>query len=533
MAALNDIRTVGDRLEMVNPENTKMAMSLCRQSLRVLSWSALCLVMAGTALFYAWPTIYAAIMRWEMQLSPNSRAYKLWKGTPVPIYIEFYFHNWTNPQELGKANPKFTEMGPYRFNEVHKKVNVTWNNENGTVTFELMRWWYFDREKSAGDLTDLVTTLNAVALTAALTVRDWSYFYAKSLSIGMTATKQQIAITKPVGELLFDGYSDTLIDLGRKASFTGVAIPFDKFGWFYGRNGTSDMEGVFNMDTGANGLDTIGTLWNWNYDNITQFYEGSCGEIRGSAGELFPPGQSRDKPVTMYSPDLCRSLSFTYEEDVTVQGIQGYKYVGGPDLVDNGTMDEANECFCSGECVPSGVINVTACRYGAPAFASYPHFYLADSAYTDEVDGMSPVKHRHQFYMVLEPTTGIPLDVAARFQINILLQPVTSVKLFQNVPRVFFPMLWFNHRATMTEELAYELRIFKQLPNIVCYASFCMVSLGLILLCYVAIVCYVERKRTKSLQGASCKERLEELYKETTVPLITMDKVIIKNSTHI
>lgn len=66
------------------------------------------------------------------------------------------------------------------------------------------------------------------------------------------------------------------------------------------------MEGVFNMDTGANGLDNIGRLWNWNYDSVTQFYEDGCGEIRGSAGELFPPGQTRDEPVTMYSPDLCR-----------------------------------------------------------------------------------------------------------------------------------------------------------------------------------------------------------------------------------
>lgn len=66
------------------------------------------------------------------------------------------------------------------------------------------------------------------------------------------------------------------------------------------------MEGVFNMDTGANGLDTLGRLWNWNHNNVSQFYDTPCGEIRGSAGEMFPPDQTRDKPVTMYSPDLCR-----------------------------------------------------------------------------------------------------------------------------------------------------------------------------------------------------------------------------------
>lgn len=49
------------------------------------------------------------------------------------------------------------------FSEVDEKVNLMWN-DNATVTYEKMRRWYFDRENSAGDLTDLVTTLNAVAL---------------------------------------------------------------------------------------------------------------------------------------------------------------------------------------------------------------------------------------------------------------------------------------------------------------------------------------------------------------------------------
>lgn len=72
-------------------------------------------------------------------------------------------------------------------------------------------------------------------------------------------------------------------------------------------------------------------------------------------------------------------------------------------MLDNGTLYPEAACFCNGGCVPAGVSNLTVCRYGAPAFASFPHFYLADSFFTDNVRGMRPDKEKHQFYLTLEP----------------------------------------------------------------------------------------------------------------------------------
>lgn len=71
-------------------------------------------------------------------------------------------------------------------------------------------------------------------------------------------------------------------------------------------------------------------------------------------------------------------------------------------LILSGTKYKENECFCNGECVPSGVINVTACRLGAPVFMSFPHFFNADPYYQDQIEGMSPNKEKHQFSMTLE-----------------------------------------------------------------------------------------------------------------------------------
>lgn len=68
------------------------------------------------------------------------------------------------------------------------------------------------------------------------------------------------------------------------------------------------------------------------------------------------------------------------------------------------------------------------CRFGAPIFASFPHFYLADPAYANDLIGIKPNQSLHEFSLSLEPTTGIPLDVAAKIQINTMIQPISGFK---------------------------------------------------------------------------------------------------------
>lgn len=39
-------------------------------------------------------------------------------------------------------------------------------------------------------------------------------------------------------------------------------------------------------------------------------------------------------------------------------------------------------------------------------------------------------------------TLGIPLDVAARLQLNLLVRPSESINLYKDVPEVYFPVMW-------------------------------------------------------------------------------------------
>ena len=67
-----------------------------------------------------------------------------------------------------------------------------------------------------------------------------------------------------------------------------------------------DYDGHFNMNTGALDIGHLGDLDMWNYRNLTPFYDGPCGQLRGSAGELWPPGRSTSDSVSLFAPDLCR-----------------------------------------------------------------------------------------------------------------------------------------------------------------------------------------------------------------------------------
>lgn len=47
----------------------------------------------------------------------------------------------------------------------------------------------------------------------------------------------------------------------------------------------------------------------------------------------------------------------------------------------------------------------------------------------------------NQIFVLLQ-TLGIPLDVAARLQLNLLVRPSESINLYKDVPEVYFPVMW-------------------------------------------------------------------------------------------
>ncbi|XP_070149946.1 protein croquemort [Polyergus mexicanus] len=538
------------------------------------------LVALGISLCFLWPIFFHYIIQKGLFLSPTSNTFEIWNDTSKlpPLLFKVYLFNWTNPEQLGIKKPHFDQLGPYCFREVRQKDNVIFHHENQTVSYVQRRLWYFDAEHTNGSLNDIVSQLDVVALSAAHKIRYWEYEWQKTLSILLSVRK--LYTRRTVNELLFSGYSDDILTMGSSMANDPEIPMFDRFGWFYMRNGSTMFDGHLNMETGENDISRLGILRKWNYKDTTKHNKSPCNIIEGSAGEFWPPKRTKDD-ITLFSVDMCRPLFYEYEKTTSHFGIEGYRYTIDKKTLGNSTKrryphdqakffepttttenffeseqitissntesmesifnnhssedtDEYSDndpdvinignCYCNGECTPSGLLNITSCRYGAPVFMSLPHFYKADPAVLDAVEGLRPNANDHSFSITLEPTTGIPLEVSAALQANIYLYSSEVVSLYNNIPNIYMPMIWFTLKAEITDEMASNLRILLAFPTVMLCSGIVMTIIGLCLIAAVALLFLAKKQRmvTAPTDG-TIEKMIDNPEKKTEV--VYMDKM--------
>ncbi|XP_028159775.1 protein peste-like [Ostrinia furnacalis] len=422
------------------------------------------LAIAALGAALAWTAIFDSVLASQLALSPGSRSYRDWVAPSMPLYFEVYLYNWTNAENFPLEKPNLVQLGPYRFREYRRHVNITWHPHNGSVSYRNLKSWHFD-PTSNGTLQDNITTLNVIAASAVYRSRFWGFFQQKGLSMGLAMFGQHISVSKLARELLFEGYEDSLLELAKSLppSTTGGAPPIDRFGWFYERNNSLDNDGYLEVTTGQVRGTLPGQIIRWNHEDHLPFYEGECAKLSGSAGEFMSRSLDEDSQLEMFIPELCRTVAMDYEGSGEHAGLMYHKYGISRSSFDNSSMSSNNACFCNGACAWGGVMNVSACRFGSPSFLSLPHFLHGDPELRDMVTGMEPDPEKHSFYFAVEPRLGVPLDVAARFQLNIYLEPNPNVALYENVPRMLFPVFWVQQRVLIDETVAVELAMVRSI----------------------------------------------------------------------
>ena len=58
------------------------------------------------------------------------------------------------------------------------------------------------------------------------------------------------------------------------------------------------------------------------------------------------------------------------------------------------------------------------------------------------------------------------ISLCNRFQMNVLLAPVSGITILANVPTVFFPVMWFENKAAVPTNLVSQLSLLAKLPII-------------------------------------------------------------------
>lgn len=102
--------------------------------------------------------------------------------------------------------------------------------------------------------------------------------------------------------------------------------------------------------------------------------------------------------IWAYEPSICRSLGASYKEPAKYNGIPLLKYE-----LDLSDPINKKDCFCRnpGECPPEGTFDLFKCA-GSPMFGSLPHFYKADPALLEKLEGLSPNKEEHGIFLLFE-----------------------------------------------------------------------------------------------------------------------------------
>nr|XP_045623544.1 lysosome membrane protein 2-like isoform X2 [Procambarus clarkii] len=389
-------------------------------------------------------TVVEHVVHQELVLENGTNVYQKWKLPPVVPYLFIYFFNVTNKEEfLEGSKPVLQEVGPYCYRERWEKVNIKFH-DNGTVSYETQKHYFFERNISVGSEDDIITTLNVPMLSAVSQWRFAQRLAKLALSSMLEVLNEKPFVSKSVRDLMW-GYDDPLLRIAKDIIPPDQRMPYDKFGFFIEKNGSTD--GLFNVFTGVNDMTKYTTIDTFNYKRELSYWKtDECNDIKGTDGSSFPPGVKRDTTLYMFNENLCRSIPLTVLKEVEEDGIKGLRFSPPADVFGNITVKPENECYCVGgpPCIGGGVFNISTCKYGSPTIISWPHFYQGDPKFADAVQGLKPDAAKHALYIDVSPRTGSPLRAQARLQINIAVPYVPEVKPAARLREIIFPVLWFE-----------------------------------------------------------------------------------------
>ncbi|XP_023257267.1 lysosome membrane protein 2-like [Seriola lalandi dorsalis] len=450
--------------------------SCCIYSVGVLS---LLFLITGISLVLnnVFPHLLQSVVKKEVVLKNGTEAFEAWENPPAPIYMQFYFFNLTNPLEvLDGERPAVVEIGPYTYREYRPMEQVNFQDNGTKVTAVNTKTYIFQRNMSRGPESDLIRTVNVPALTVMERFKD-EPFFDSLISSYMKSTDEGLFTTRTVGELLW-GYEDALL----RAIQTVKPDLDDVFGLFYKTNASNDGEYMF--FTGQQNYKDFARVDTWNGESSLNWWTSDeCNMINGTNGASFHPVITKTEKLYMFSSDLCRSLYALYEEDVTVKGIHGYRFAPPSEVFANMTVNPANAGFCvpAGNCLGSGVLNVSGCKQGAPIIMSSPHFYQADEKFVEDIFGMKPNKEEHETTIDIDPLTGIILQAAKRIQVNVYVEKIPSFSQTGNVRTMVLPVVYLNESVVIDDESVMKLKVIAVEQNVVVNIPFMLIGAGIIL----------------------------------------------------
>uniref|UniRef100_A0A8R1HZ51 CD36 family protein n=1 Tax=Caenorhabditis japonica TaxID=281687 RepID=A0A8R1HZ51_CAEJA len=424
------------------------------------------------------------------------------------------------PRDVSKTDISKPEISKPRQpgSEYQEKIYHQFALNDTRVFYKNQKKYIFNRNASCPtcDL-DVKVTIPNVVFQKLVDVSNITIFGVRirfAIEAVLKLVKEAPYITVHVREALFDGYEDPIIDLVCKNQILKFLCETNtiqkRVGFFYEQNGTTD--GIYEVDTGVPSPFKIGHLYTWN--NLTMMPEGTWDSeyarmINGTDGQLFSPMLKREQRLTLFVPQICRSVQMEYQKDVSVSGVPSWRYIPPQDLYDPALPQ--NRAFCNKagmprffdnttvqieNCLPAGLIDLSRCQSGSPrVYLSNPNFYNSPKELWHAVTGLAvPSPSNDVTYVDIEPVAGVPARAKRIMQINVGMVK-GDLSITKNTTNVIVPVLWMNDTAYFddaTRDQLYEIfkaKHFSFIGGVVC------LSLGLVawLAVFVVIIAYTRQ----------------------------------------
>ncbi|RWS26453.1 platelet glycoprotein 4-like protein [Leptotrombidium deliense] len=436
--------------------------------------------------------IHAIIRKQLSQRLPlvnGSQTLPKWSNVRVPIYMKYHIFSIMNLNEtLAGEQPIFQEFGPYVFRQKVKKEILGWNEDETLITFKSRKTYFFEPTLSNGSLSDIVTIPNLPVIGMSTIAMEKTSFLTYYIAKGTVNTVIENSdagpfVTLTVGELLFEGkHSPFLSNVKSILDTVGLEMPIPpdgKFCLMRGKNHTAD--GNWTIYTGKSSLDEFGSVVKWSNLSYLSCWSGDdCNRIEGTDGMMFHPFVSNEESIKLFSSDVKRhdlfpfvthqfsmlSLSFTFEKNDVIEGIDAYKFTIPDEVFSAPRFSERNKCFCvapekEGQldvCAYNAMLDMHTSLNGAPLVISLPHFYSSNESIINSTIGLKPSKEKHETFLKIDPVTGVVLSGAKRLQLNMHIRQDYGITILEKVKKGLYPIAWFEEGATMDAAIAGDLK---------------------------------------------------------------------------
>lgn len=123
------------------------------------------IILAGVLGWVVIPKVIDSKIKEETRLKIGGETLEKWADIPYPIYLVFYVHNVTNPDEVEAGfTPKLQEVGPYSFRQQRLKLEFSQadlRNPENTLQYKEQKTYFWDQSTSGSNSQDdLVNIIN-------------------------------------------------------------------------------------------------------------------------------------------------------------------------------------------------------------------------------------------------------------------------------------------------------------------------------------------------------------------------------------